>query len=170
MPKDPDKPADISQAVLYGDELIEPAREAGPESPNILMIFSDEHHWGYSGFNGHPIARTPNLDRLARLGVNFTNAYCNSPLCSPSRQSFMAGQYPHKIGAWNNCCAMPENTVTWAHALGVAGNPAYALNERALRDRILASWEPAAIERTVLKTQARQKIARCRNVCRDRGW
>lgn len=108
-------------AVPYGDELIEPVKPAGAGRPNILMIFSDEHHWGYSGFNGHQIVRTPNLDRLARRGVNFTNAYCNSPLCSPSRQSFMAGQYPHKIGAWNNCCAMPENTVTWAHALGLAG-------------------------------------------------
>ena len=82
---------------------------------------SDEHHWGLSGFNGHPVVETPNLDRLASRGVNFTNAYCNSPLCSPSRQSFLAGRHAHKIGMWNNCCAMPENTVTWAHALGLAG-------------------------------------------------
>jgi choline-sulfatase len=93
----------------------------GPR-PNILMLFSDEHHWQYTGYAGHPVVRTPNLDRLASRGVNFTNAYCNSPLCSPSRQSFMAGLYAHRIGMWNNCCAMPENTVTWAHALSHAGH------------------------------------------------
>jgi choline-sulfatase len=85
------------------------------------MLFSDQHHWRYSGFNGHEIVQTPNLDRLAARGVNFTNAYCNSPLCSPSRQSFMAGLHPHRIGMWNNCCGMPENTVTWAHALSNSG-------------------------------------------------
>jgi choline-sulfatase len=112
---------EMTAPVPYGDEIMEPVRKAGPDRPNILMIFSDEHHWAYSGFNGHPIVRTPNLDRLAARGVNFTNAYCNSPLCSPSRQSFMAGQHPHKAGLWNNCTSMPENSVTWAHALHQAG-------------------------------------------------
>jgi choline-sulfatase len=103
------------------DALTLPAEVHGEARPNILMLFSDEHHWQYSGYAGHPVVRTPNLDRLAARGVNFTNAYCNSPLCSPSRQSFMAGLYAHRIGMWNNCCAMPENTVTWAHALSHAG-------------------------------------------------
>lgn len=91
------------------------------DRPNILMLFSDEHHWKYSGYMGHPVIQTPNLDRLARTATNFTNAYCNSPLCSPSRQSFMSGRYPFRIGAWNNTSGMPETTVTWAHALSHAG-------------------------------------------------
>ena len=93
---------------------------AGPR-PNILMIFSDEHHAGMSGYAGHPIVRTPNLDRLASQGAAFNNAYCNSPLCSPSRQSFMAGLHCHRIGMWNNTAAMPEDTVTWAHMLSAGG-------------------------------------------------
>ena len=103
------------------DALGPPDETYRPDRPNILMLFSDEHHWRYTGYAGHPVVQTPNLDRLASRGVTFTNAYCNAPLCSPSRQSFMAGLYPHRIGMWNNCCSMPENTVTWAHALSRAG-------------------------------------------------
>lgn len=97
------------------------AKPSTTKRPNILMIFSDEHNARMSGFMGDTIVRTPNLDRLAKEGVVFDNAYCNSPLCSPSRQSFMAGQYCHRIGLWNNTAAMPEDTVTWAHLLSLAG-------------------------------------------------
>jgi choline-sulfatase len=92
-----------------------------PDRPNILMIFSDEHNARMAGYAGHPIVQTPCLDRLARQGVAFDNAYCNSPLCSPSRQSFMSGLYPHRIGLWDNTAAMPEDTVTWAHMLSLGG-------------------------------------------------
>ncbi len=93
----------------------------GDQRPNILMLFSDEHHYGMSGFMGHPVVQTPNLDGLAAEGVVFENAYCNSPLCSPSRQSFLAGLYCHEIDMWNNTSAMPEDTVTWAHMLSAGG-------------------------------------------------
>ena len=91
------------------------------QRPNILMLFSDEHNAFLSGFMGHSVVETPNLDRLAAEGVTFDNAYCNSPLCSPSRQSFMAGLHCHEIGMWNNTAAMPPDTVTWAHMLSAAG-------------------------------------------------
>ncbi len=109
--------------MSFGDEVgIElPARSTRAKRPNILMIFSDEHNARMSGFMGDRIVQTPNLDRLASQGVTFDNAYCNSPLCSPSRQSFMAGLYCHRIGMWNNTGAMPEDTVTWAHLLSLAG-------------------------------------------------
>lgn len=103
------------------DHLIDPPTLTGAPQPNVLLLFSDQHHWRYAGFNGHPVVRTPNLDRLAARGVNFTNAYCNSPLCSPSRQSFLSGLFPCHAGLWNNCCGMPENAVTWPHALRHAG-------------------------------------------------
>jgi len=94
---------------------------AGGDRPNILMLFSDEHNARMSGFMGHEIVQTPNLDRLAAEGVTFDAAYCNSPLCSPSRQSFMAGLHCHHIDMWNNTAAMPPDTVTWAHMLSLAG-------------------------------------------------
>ena len=60
--------------------------------PNLLIIMSDEHAPQFSGAYGHPLVRTPRLDRLAGEGVLFENAYCNSPLCGPSRMSFMTGR------------------------------------------------------------------------------
>ena len=62
------------------------------QQPNLLIIMSDEHAPMFSGPYGHPFVQTPHMDRLAEDGVTFTNAYCNSPLCMPSRMSFMTGQ------------------------------------------------------------------------------
>ncbi len=107
----------MSDAIVYDG----PARRGGRKRPNILMLFSDEHQYAMSGFMGHKIVQTPNLDRLAGEGVVFENAYCNSPLCSPSRQSFMAGLHCHEIDMWNNTAAMPPDTVTWAHMLSAGG-------------------------------------------------
>ena len=89
--------------------------------PNILLIMSDEHAPMYSGPYGHPLVHTPHMDRLAEGGVTFTNAYCNSPLCMPSRMSFMTGRYIHQIGAWDNASPLRPDAVTWAHLLRDAG-------------------------------------------------
>ena len=91
------------------------------QRPNILIIMSDEHAPMYSGPYGHPLVQTPHMDRLAEDGVTFTNAYCNSPLCMPSRMSFMTGQYIHKIGAWDNAAPLRPDAVTWAHNLRAVG-------------------------------------------------
>lgn len=91
------------------------------ERPNILLIMSDEHAAAYAGTYGHPLVKTPNMDRLAAMGTTFDSAYCNSPLCLPSRMSFMTGRYIHKIGAYDNGSPLPSDTVTWAHALRAVG-------------------------------------------------
>ncbi len=91
------------------------------DAPNILLIMSDEHAPMYSSTYGHPIVQSPNMDRLAENGVTFENAYCNSPICSPSRMSFMTGQYVHHIGSWDNGSPLPSDTVTWAHLLREVG-------------------------------------------------
>ena len=89
--------------------------------PNLLVIMSDEHAPQFSGAWGHPLVRTPHLDRLASEGVLFENAYCNSPLCGPSRMSFMTGRHVHQIGAWDNATSLPSDIPTWAHMLRAAG-------------------------------------------------
>ncbi|MBX3072026.1 MAG: sulfatase-like hydrolase/transferase [Thermomicrobiales bacterium] len=89
--------------------------------PNLLIIMSDEHAPQFMGAYGHPVVRSPNLDRLAGQGVLFENAYCNSPLCSPSRMSFMTGRYVHEIGAYDNSNALSVDEPTWAHRLRSAG-------------------------------------------------
>ncbi len=70
--------------------------------PNIVFIIADDLRFDLLGCNGHPHARTPNLDRLAREGVNFTRFCATTPLCSPSRASFLTGLYPHSNRIINN--------------------------------------------------------------------
>lgn len=89
--------------------------------PNILLIMSDEHGPMFSGCYGHPIVKTPHMDRLAERGVLFENAYCNSPLCLPSRMSFMTGRYISNIDVWDNASILSSTAVTWAHQLRAAG-------------------------------------------------
>ena len=89
--------------------------------PNLLIIMSDEHAPMFSSPYGHPLIQTPNLDRLAENGITFTNAYCNSPLCMPSRMSFMTGKYIHHIGTWDNATPLASDEITWAHLLRNAG-------------------------------------------------
>lgn len=69
---------------------------------NILFIQCDQLRWDYLGCTGHPYLKTPHIDALAALGVNFTQAYVQSPLCGPSRMSFLTGRYVISHGAtWN---------------------------------------------------------------------
>ena len=89
--------------------------------PNFLIIMSDEHAPMFSGAYGHPLVQTPHLDELANNGVLFENAYCNSPLCVPSRMSFMTGRYIHHIGVWDNTSPLASDAVTWAHLLRAEG-------------------------------------------------
>lgn len=65
------------------------------QRPNILFLMSDQHNANSAGFAGHPAVRTPNLDALASESVRFNQAYCNNPICSPSRICFITGQYAH---------------------------------------------------------------------------
>jgi arylsulfatase A-like enzyme len=72
------------------------------EKPNILFISVDDLNDWVGFLKGHPQAYTPNMDRLARRGVAFTNAHCAAPLCNPSRNAVMTGQYPHTTGLFTN--------------------------------------------------------------------
>ncbi|MDF2963551.1 MAG: hypothetical protein K0S39_5286 [Paenibacillus sp.] len=70
---------------------------------NAVILMSDEHNPFISSVYGHPMVRTPNMERLARLGTLFSNAYCPSPVCLASRSAFMAGRRVHEIGTYSNC-------------------------------------------------------------------
>lgn len=89
--------------------------------PNILFIMADQMTPFMTGPYGQRIARTPNLDRLARAGTVFENAYCNSPLCVPSRTSMFTGRYVSKIGAFDNASEFRAELPTWNHYLRDAG-------------------------------------------------
>lgn len=60
--------------------------------PNVLFIFSDQHAQKVAGCYGDDVVRTPNIDRLAQEGVRFDNAYCPSPICTPSRMSMLTAR------------------------------------------------------------------------------
>jgi len=72
------------------------------KKPNILFIFSDQHRGDTLGSVGHPVIKTPNLDKLAKEGVVFRRCYTNSPLCVPARSTLASGLYVNQHGAWNN--------------------------------------------------------------------
>lgn len=84
--------------------LPRPARGGTPRGrpPNIVVVLSDNHRADAMGWAGHPFVRTPALDRLAREGVAFREAFCTTPLCSPARASFLTGQYASRHGVRNN--------------------------------------------------------------------
>jgi len=88
--------------------------------PNFLILMADQLSAGaLQCYGGRALA--PHIDALAEQGVLFESIYCNSPLCAPSRFSFMAGQLPSKIGAYDNAAEFPAQTPTFAHYLRRAG-------------------------------------------------
>ncbi|MBS0394094.1 MAG: choline-sulfatase, partial [Proteobacteria bacterium] len=91
------------------------------ERPNILVLMADQLTAGALPAYGNRVARTPHIDGLAEAGVVFESFYCNSPLCAPSRFSFMAGQLPSAIGAYDNAAEFPAEVPTFAHYLRHAG-------------------------------------------------
>ena len=93
----------------------------GTERPNLLYIHSDQHNPAVIGCYGDPLVQTPNLDSLAAQGTLFTNVYCPSPVCVPSRMSMLAGQYPSDIDVWANSHILDSGIPTFAHAMGAAG-------------------------------------------------
>ena len=91
------------------------------DRPNVLIIMADEHAPQFSGVYGHPIAQSPDIDALGEDGVVFDAAYCNSPLCVPSRMSLMTGRLPSSDGVYDNASPLPSDSVTWAHLLRAVG-------------------------------------------------
>lgn len=89
---------------------------------NLLFILSDEHSRRVLGCYGHPTIQTPNLDRLAASGVRFSDAYCNSPICVPSRAALATGRYVHQIRFWDNGIPYDGSVPSWGHRLKQAGH------------------------------------------------
>ena len=79
------------------------------KKPNILFIFSDQHRGDTLGSVGHPVIKTPNLDKLAKEGVVFRRCYTNSPLCVPARSTLASGLYVNQHGAWDNDAPADRN-------------------------------------------------------------
>lgn len=84
---------------------------------NLLIIVADEHNPFISGFAGDSYVSTPNLDKLAAGGTQFSTAYCNSPICVPARASLATGLYVHQNEYWDNAIGYDGEKKSWTHVL-----------------------------------------------------
>ncbi len=85
--------------------------------PNILILMPDTWRGDTLGCSGHPAVKTPNLDRLASMGVRFEKAYSSSPVCMPARSNCMSGWYCHNTGQWHNHGRFPLHAPTYMRHL-----------------------------------------------------
>jgi len=111
---------------------------------NLLFILSDEHNPRVLGAAGHKMIRTPNLDRLAKRGVRFDRAYCQYPICNPSRTSFLTGLRPETTGVVVNCwngSAAPVQAAVSAYSTAMQAD-SVAVNQ----PKILPPMKPATTE------------------------
>ena len=88
---------------------------------NILFVLSDQHSSRFLGTVGDRYVETPNFDRMISDGVYFDNAYCQDPLCVPSRASLITGRYSRNLGIYENRHVLQSNTVTLPRYLGQCG-------------------------------------------------
>nr|WP_296780061.1 sulfatase-like hydrolase/transferase [Rhodococcus sp. (in: high G+C Gram-positive bacteria)] len=89
---------------------------------NLLIIMSDQHTPAAYGAYGNRLARTPHLDKLAASGTTFDAAYCNSPICVPSRAAMATGQYVHRTGNYDNASPyLGTEAPSWGHRAESAG-------------------------------------------------
>lgn len=133
----------IKHAVILAAILVahpaagHPLRAEAKRSPNIVLILADDMGWNDLACYGNRFHETPNIDRLAKQGMRFTNAYAACPVCSPTRASIVTGRYPARIGVtdfipghwrpWEKLVVpkihneLPPSEVTFAEMLKSAG-------------------------------------------------
>jgi arylsulfatase A-like enzyme len=107
--------------------------------PNFVFILADDLGWADLGSYGSSFHETPNLDRLAREGVRFTDAYASCPVCSPTRASIMTGKYPATVGITNYIPGMERGRLLSAPYLHYLPLTEKTI-ARALSDAGYATW------------------------------
>src|SRR5262249_15358413 len=116
-------------AILGGVAAPIWSRGDEPRRPNVVWIVADDHAPYVLGAYGNAKVRTPNLDRLAAEGMRFDQAYCTSPVCTASRQSFLTGRYPRTVGVTQLQTALPASETTLAEMLKAAGYDTAAIGK-----------------------------------------
>lgn len=90
------------------------------KQPNILLLMADQFRYDWLSCAGFPV-KTPNIDRIAEHGIRFTNAACQSPLCTPSRAALATGKYPHNCGVVVHDAVLPKDETTYYQLIRKAG-------------------------------------------------
>jgi N-acetylgalactosamine-6-sulfatase len=93
--------------ILFSALSLQASSFANP--PNIVFIFADDWGWGDLGCHGHPYVKTPNIDRLAKEGTDFTRFTVASGVCSPSRTAVMTGHFPARYNIDGHFAWVPSN-------------------------------------------------------------
>jgi choline-sulfatase len=113
------------------------AQQANPRhhAPNLLVILADDHSGLWLGAAGDRRGATPHIDSLARQGVYFNRTFCNSPLCTPSRQSLITGLLPHAVGVTRLETKLPEDALTLGRWLSILGYRTAAIGKMHFNNR-----------------------------------
>jgi arylsulfatase A-like enzyme len=99
---------------VMSESAADPKAPAG-KKPNIIFILADDLGWAELGCYGSTFNETPNLDRLAKQGMRFADAYAAAPVCSPYRAAFMTGQYPARLGITDYLRPNDKNHLSTQH-------------------------------------------------------
>lgn len=107
--------------TLVSPLAAEAQQTAGKRPPNVVFILADDLAPYVLGCYGNKTVRTPNIDKLASQGLRFNHAYCSSPVCTASRQSFITGKYPRTVGVTQLKTPLPDGEQTLGVLLKRAG-------------------------------------------------
>ena len=114
--------AGLAAANAQTRDLTPLRRRQGAKPRNVIFILSDDHRYDAMGFlKGQSWLETPQMDRMAREGCHFQNAFVTTSLCSPSRASILTGKYAHKHRIVDNNTAIPPGTLMFPEYLQKAG-------------------------------------------------
>ena len=91
------------------------------DRPNIILVMTDDQGWGQTGYNGHPLLKTPNLDAMADGGLRFNRFYAAAPVCSPTRASVLTGRTNMRTGVESHGFALRHQEKTLVTALRDVG-------------------------------------------------
>lgn len=94
---------------------------ASARQPNVILVMSDDQGWGQTGYNGHPLLKTPHLDTMADAGIRFNRFYAGASNCSPTRASVLTGRSNDRTGVQTHGYPLRRQEKTIAQALKAAG-------------------------------------------------
>ena len=108
--------------IISGQQAsVQGKTRAAGKRPHIVLVMSDDHGYGDTGFTGHPFVKTPHLDEMSKAGLVFNRFYAAAPVCSPTRASVMSGRHPFRGNVPNHGHYLRPHEITIAEALKSAG-------------------------------------------------
>ena len=138
---------DLLKAIGLGGSFRALATPAAVKRPrNILFFICDEFRFDGAHYSGNPFPLTPNLDELARTGVNFARTYCQNPVCTPARTSLLLGRYSHSTGVWGNSQLSYRDQPSFTQLLRGAGYRAACFGKLHVDGRDDLDWDVQKID------------------------